>query len=116
MISAFTVNLILSPNALKSGGVRDYGNLILIGLINTPGLLTFGVSELYTYRYYELLPFCLLGVIGGCLGALFVKLNVALNKWRRDVLGQHFPPKFFEVTHFFFCTIKKKLILILVLN
>jgi chloride channel 7 len=29
-----------------------------------PGLLTFGVSETYIYRAQEILPFCLIGVIG----------------------------------------------------
>lgn len=76
--------------------------------LNPPGLLTFGVSKRYVYRYYELVPFCLLGVIGwpllnlsyilgGLLGALFVKLNVRVNKWRRDYLRNNFAIRLIEV-------------------
>ncbi|KAJ9449901.1 Chloride channel protein C [Diplonema papillatum] len=39
-----------------------------------------------TYRMWEL-PLCfMLGVIGGLVGALFNALNIALTKWRKEVL------------------------------
>ncbi|EFA81033.1 chloride channel protein [Heterostelium album PN500] len=69
-------------------------NFLLQGFGTSPdmhdtGLLTFGFSRLYLYRYSELLCFCILGVLGGAFGALFVFLNIHLNKWRRDYLKKN---------------------------
>lgn len=69
MCSAFTVNGILQARA-GTQEVQDYG------------LLTFGFSTAYLYRYAELLPFSIIGVVGGVVGALFVKFNSRLNEWR----------------------------------
>eukprot|EP01133_Synstelium_polycarpum_P018156 gene18156-21713_t len=76
MIATFTANF-LQQGFGTSPDMHDYG------------LLTFGFSRLYLYRYSELLCFCFLGLIGGLLGALFVFLNVHLNKWRRDFLKKN---------------------------
>ncbi|KAF2075135.1 hypothetical protein CYY_003570 [Polysphondylium violaceum] len=73
MISTFTVNFLLQG----IGSSPD---------IHDSGLLTFGFSRLYLYRYSELLCFCLLGVIGGLFGACFVFMNIHLNKWRKEKL------------------------------
>jgi chloride channel 7 len=78
MLAAFTVNLFSSFAADKADqtsaqNVKDYG------------LLKFGVSSReFTYRYAELLPFTIIGVIGGVLGALFTALSVRISVWRRD--------------------------------
>lgn len=83
MIATFTVNII--------------SKIILTGdsVINDYGLLSFGMSRDSLYNYQELLPFCLIGIIGGLLGGLFVKLNVRINQWRRDKLSKK--GKFFKI-------------------
>eukprot|EP01113_Clastostelium_recurvatum_P038604 TRINITY_DN5794_c0_g1_i4.p1 TRINITY_DN5794_c0_g1~~TRINITY_DN5794_c0_g1_i4.p1 ORF type:complete len:822 (-),score=207.35 TRINITY_DN5794_c0_g1_i4:223-2688(-) len=73
MIATFTVNFLL-----QGFGTVD---------IHDSGLLTFGLSRAYLYRYVELLCFFLLGILGGGLGAVFVYFNVRLNKWRKNTLG-----------------------------
>ena len=85
MLSAFTVNLMFQ--SIKDGDslVTDYG------------LLSFGISRDYLYRYQELNLFILLGVIGGLLGTLFVKLNIRLNQWRRDKLSNNKYKQLLEV-------------------
>jgi H+/Cl- antiporter ClcA len=86
MISALTVNLIyLGPQT---------GNGLLI---NDYGILTFGLSRRFLYRYPELLAFALLGVIGGILGAIFTKMNVWLNQWRRQYVSKWKLRQFGEV-------------------
>jgi len=50
------------------------------------GLIVFGMLNNYLFRYPELMLFAIIGVIGGLVGAFFVKLNIRLNQWRRDVL------------------------------
>jgi hypothetical protein len=61
------------------------------------GLLTFGVSRNYLYRYEELVAFSLLGALAGLLGALFVYLNTRIAVWRRDRLGTNLKLRFLEV-------------------
>lgn len=51
MASSFTVNGILQIRA-GTQEVQDYG------------LLTFGFSTAYLYRYAELVPFCFMGLLG----------------------------------------------------
>eukprot|EP01132_Coremiostelium_polycephalum_P002121 gene2121-2612_t len=51
------------------------------------GVLAFGVSKTYLYTYSELIPFCLIGIIGGLIGALFVHLNIRINYLRKKYLG-----------------------------
>ncbi|EAL69414.1 chloride channel protein [Dictyostelium discoideum AX4] len=76
-------------------------NFLLQGIGSSPdmhdtGLLTFGFSRLYLFRYSELLCFCFLGLIGGLLGAFFVFLNIHLNKWRKEKLKQNPYLRLFE--------------------
>ncbi|GAM29080.1 hypothetical protein SAMD00019534_122560 [Acytostelium subglobosum LB1] len=73
LIATFTTNLILQGFQVQ---VHDYG------------VLTFGFSQEYLYRYSELLAFAALGVIGGLLGAFFVYLNVRLSKWRSEFFSK----------------------------
>lgn len=85
MVGAFTVNIILQIKA-QSQQVQDYG------------ILTFGFSSAYLYRYTELVPFAMLGVVGGAIGALFVKLNGGLNAWRSKYFAnRHAIFRYFEV-------------------
>lgn len=85
MTAAFTVNLIIQIKA-RTQQVHDYG------------ILTFGFSSAYLYRYAELLPFSILGVLGGVVGAVFVKLNGDLNMFRAKFYAKrHVIFKYLEV-------------------
>eukprot|EP01132_Coremiostelium_polycephalum_P001196 gene1196-1509_t len=84
MIATFTANFLLQGFGM-SPDMQD------------AGLLTFGFSRLYLYRYSELLCFCILGVIGGLFGAVFVFFNVHLNKWRKEFLKQNSYLRLLEV-------------------
>lgn len=72
LIATFTANLFLQDFALF---VHDYG------------VLQFGLAGDTLYSYPELIPFCIIGVLGGLIGALFVHLNVRINKLRKIYLG-----------------------------
>ena len=47
-------------------------------------VVMFQVHYHHQWRRFELLPFLLLGVLGGLLGAAFNKLHLALLRWRRN--------------------------------
>ncbi|XP_050723076.1 H(+)/Cl(-) exchange transporter 7-like isoform X2 [Eriocheir sinensis] len=70
MMSAFTLNLVLSA----FNGVP--------GKLNYNGLLNFGKFEDLTYEIWEFVPFLLMGVMGGLLGALFNFINLKLTALR----------------------------------
>ncbi|KAF2068823.1 hypothetical protein CYY_009854 [Polysphondylium violaceum] len=71
LIATLTANLFLQGFKVQ---IHDYG------------VLTFGVSKTYLYTYTELIPFVLMGIFGGLLGALFVHLNVRINYLRKKYL------------------------------
>ncbi|KAE9413812.1 hypothetical protein Angca_007086, partial [Angiostrongylus cantonensis] len=82
MISAFTVNSILSWFNGRSGW------------LSWTGLANFGVFENKNYNIWEVPLFLMVGIIGGLTGALFNYLNSKMtefrkkyvsNKWRRLV-------------------------------
>jgi H+/Cl- antiporter ClcA len=52
MVAAFTVNALNAITKTHKPLVGDYG------------LLSFGISRFYSYRYEELVAFCVIGVIG----------------------------------------------------
>jgi hypothetical protein len=70
----------------------------LSGLIQQPTSVMYAVPIGHGYRLYEIFPFILLAIIGngkdtlpvindylgGILGGLFIKLNVAINRWRKQ--------------------------------
>lgn len=85
MLSAFSVNMMFQ--SISDGD----------SLINDYGLLSFGISRNYLYRYQELFIFVFLGVIGGLLGTLFIKCNVSLNKWRKGKFGSRKLPRLLEI-------------------
>eukprot|EP01119_Soliformovum_irregulare_P022580 TRINITY_DN7763_c0_g1_i1.p1 TRINITY_DN7763_c0_g1~~TRINITY_DN7763_c0_g1_i1.p1 ORF type:complete len:505 (-),score=138.81 TRINITY_DN7763_c0_g1_i1:106-1545(-) len=77
MVSAFVVNAMHS--------IGSHGS----NLLTSTGLLSFGLSRFSLYRYAELVPFLVLGALGGILGTLFVVLNIKLSMWRRDRIKPH---------------------------
>eukprot|EP01113_Clastostelium_recurvatum_P030888 TRINITY_DN3802_c0_g1_i2.p1 TRINITY_DN3802_c0_g1~~TRINITY_DN3802_c0_g1_i2.p1 ORF type:complete len:885 (+),score=157.27 TRINITY_DN3802_c0_g1_i2:34-2655(+) len=54
--------------------------------MNQQGMFVFGLSSDYLYRVFELIPFTILGAVGGLFGALFVHLNIRLSTWRMNSL------------------------------
>ncbi|EFA85505.1 chloride channel protein [Heterostelium album PN500] len=73
LIATFTTNIILQGFQVQ---VHDYG------------VLTFGFSQEYLYRYVELLAFAAVGVLGGLFGAFFVYLNARLSRWRTEFFSR----------------------------
>eukprot|EP01087_Luapelamoeba_hula_P017620 TRINITY_DN5568_c0_g1_i2.p1 TRINITY_DN5568_c0_g1~~TRINITY_DN5568_c0_g1_i2.p1 ORF type:complete len:863 (+),score=110.99 TRINITY_DN5568_c0_g1_i2:151-2739(+) len=51
--------------------------------VSDTGMLRFGLSGSHLYNYIELLPFILIGIIGGLVGALFVAINLWLTRLRK---------------------------------
>jgi chloride channel 3/4/5 len=51
----------------------------------------FYVGTKYRWFYFEMIPFILLGILGGLFGALFIKLNIAWCKRRRRTRLGHYP-------------------------
>ena len=82
MVSTFTLNLLLAWSHL-----RDDASQSDEIKIDDPGLITFGSFGLMSYKTWELPVFCLLGVAGGLIGALFNETNIRLSRWRRVNLG-----------------------------
>ncbi|CAH0719483.1 unnamed protein product, partial [Brenthis ino] len=52
------------------------------GELSYPGLLNLGKMEPFPFQFYELPVFMLVGVIGGCLGALWNYINYKLSVFR----------------------------------
>ncbi|XP_041767828.1 H(+)/Cl(-) exchange transporter 7 [Anopheles merus] len=75
IISSFTLNIILSAyHGLSSFRYR--------------GLFNLGEFAPLPFEYYELPIFMLMGVIGGCTGALWNALNSRLNMFRAHAIRQ----------------------------
>ena len=70
MVSGFTLNFALSWYH------GHFGELSYTGLVN------FGVFSGQPYNWYELPIFCLMGAIGGLLGALFNAINYRITLFR----------------------------------
>ncbi|EFP05896.1 CRE-CLH-6 protein [Caenorhabditis remanei] len=75
MISSFTVNWILSWFNGRSGW------------LSWTGLANFGIFENKDYNIWEIPLFLLIGVIGGCLGALFNYMNTRLTEFRKKYVS-----------------------------
>ncbi|KAK6031127.1 chloride transporter, ClC family [Ostertagia ostertagi] len=75
MISAFTVNSILSWFNGRSGW------------LSWTGLANFGVFENKNYNIWEIPLFLAVGVIGGLTGALFNHLNARLTEFRKKYMS-----------------------------
>lgn len=59
----------------------------------TKNLVLFGVSSVTddVWRAFELIPWIILGVIGGALGSLLIKLNVRVAVYRRNSILYQWP-------------------------
>ena len=67
---------------------------LVLGWMNphqTGKLVLFEVSYHNTWYWFELLPFIVLGCMGGILGGLFVKLNVRVASFRHYTRLKEFP-------------------------
>jgi chloride channel 3/4/5 len=51
----------------------------------------FYVGNKYRWFYFELIPFFLLGILGGLFGALFIKLNIAWCQLRKKTILGRYP-------------------------
>ncbi|KAK3854913.1 hypothetical protein Pcinc_038650, partial [Petrolisthes cinctipes] len=76
MMSTFTLNLVLSAY----NGVP--------GKLTYNGLLNFGKFDDLTYEIWEFLPFLLMGVVGGLLGALYNYINQKLTAFRMKYINK----------------------------
>ncbi|KAK9469885.1 chloride channel [Lipomyces arxii] len=54
----------------------------LLNPFRTGKLVLFQVIYSRPFHKFELLPFVLIGVVGGLFGALFIKLNMKIARWR----------------------------------
>ena len=54
-------------------------------------LTLFQITYSKTWMWFEMFPFALLGIIGGLLGAAFIRLNTFIAQWRRKSFLRHHP-------------------------
>eukprot|EP00455_Lapot_gusevi_P006098 TRINITY_DN12600_c0_g2_i3.p1 TRINITY_DN12600_c0_g2~~TRINITY_DN12600_c0_g2_i3.p1 ORF type:complete len:787 (-),score=196.47 TRINITY_DN12600_c0_g2_i3:47-2407(-) len=73
IVATFTVNILLSGMDPQSG----WGNF------DVASLVVFNAGPSSKYRLWELIPFALMGVIGGLTGALFIKINLQVTAFRQ---------------------------------
>ena len=73
-----TMIAVYSSNFLFNWGSPRFG---------TGNFVKFKVKETKGYYYWEVIPFAILGVIGGSLGALFNRINYRVSLFRRDFLA-----------------------------
>ncbi|XP_042861796.1 H(+)/Cl(-) exchange transporter 7-like isoform X2 [Penaeus japonicus] len=76
MMSVFTLNLVLSAY----NGVP--------GKLAYNGLLNFGKFDDLTYEIWEFIPFLLMGIMGGLLGALYNHINYKLTAFRMKYINR----------------------------
>ncbi|XP_069998850.1 H(+)/Cl(-) exchange transporter 7 isoform X2 [Penaeus vannamei] len=76
MMSVFTLNLVLSAY----NGVP--------GKLAYNGLLNFGKFDDLTYEIWEFIPFLLMGIMGGLLGALYNHINFKLTAFRMKYINR----------------------------
>ena len=57
----------------------------------TEQLVLYQVSYSTGYHGFELLPFAVLGIVGGIHGGLFIKLNMKIAHWRRNLKISQYP-------------------------
>ncbi|KAL9656395.1 hypothetical protein ABK040_005161 [Willaertia magna] len=54
-------------------------------------IILWNVSSFGTWKWFEILPFVFLGIVGGILGALFTKLNILYNSKIRRRYFKNYP-------------------------
>lgn len=57
----------------------------------TGKLVLYQVTYSTGWHAFEMVPFALLGVLGGLYGGLFIKLNMKIAKWRSSTRAVHWP-------------------------
>lgn len=57
----------------------------------TGKLVLYQVTYTSGWHGFEMVPFVALGIIGGCYGGLFIKLNMKIAKWRKSSRWATFP-------------------------
>lgn len=57
----------------------------------TGQLVLYQVTYSSGWHAFELIPFALLGIIGGLYGGLFIKLNMTIARWRKSSRISNFP-------------------------
>ena len=65
--------------------------LQLMNPFRTEQLVLYQVSYSTGYHGFELVPFAILGILGGVYGGLFIKLNMKIAKWRRSFRIAQYP-------------------------
>jgi chloride channel 3/4/5 len=46
-------------------------------------LIEFEVDYSHEWKWFEIIPFSFVGMIGGVMGGLFIKVNMTLNRYKR---------------------------------
>ncbi|KAN0031526.1 hypothetical protein ACTFIV_005390 [Dictyostelium citrinum] len=72
MVATYTMNVLQSNS----------GSLTGLIIFNT------GIGEKESYKWFEIIPFLLIGVLGGLGGALFTWINVKVSEFRRDKINK----------------------------
>jgi chloride channel 3/4/5 len=65
--------------------------LQIMNPFRTDQLVLYQVSYTSGYHGFELIPFIFLGIMGGIYGGLFIKLNMKIAKWRRNLRLSKYP-------------------------
>lgn len=56
----------------------------------TGKLVLFQISYTYSWHWFEMIPFALIGIVGGMVGVLFIRLNLMVSRVRMyTALGKH---------------------------
>ena len=90
-VSVFVVNILES---IRDGKFGDLTN---------SGVIKFGFFTQNKYKLHDLIPFAIMGVIGGILGAIFCWINYTMSKIRKKYLNTDLK-KFLETMFFVFLT------------
>lgn len=69
------------------------------GIYDLRAITIFNVGITKGYHVYEVPIFALVGIVGGIMGGIFCKCNVAIAKWRRDWLHKNKFRSAMEVCH-----------------
>lgn len=84
---AFYTNAIVM---LTLRGLLNFCSNNRCGFFSVGGFIIFEIREGQTdFSLKELFPLFLLGVTGGIMGSLFTVANMAISRWRRDVLPKY---------------------------
>ncbi|KAF8415484.1 chloride channel [Tirmania nivea] len=57
----------------------------------TGKLVMYQVKYTRSWHGFEMIPFCVLGILGGLYGAFFIRFNMAIARWRKSYQLRFFP-------------------------